>query len=385
MKKAAKIIIAAIITYIIIFITDFTLVLNEKNPVFCIIKETDLCHKPDYTCIPRPVTGKLCHGLGYTYEITPHPITGKREYTLFIFGQAVSSNVTNGVQTDEQPQTAETVTAKPQNIPLLSDGSPDDYLFYADSADNEITDENVISQIWEMLVNIESLPPVTLDENDTVGSASSFIIMLKHRSTGEEYTLSSGILYENPNNDGGAALAVIRSKSFTAYYNAFYSDDGETWYGISPQLTAPPEITAPETSSRKSNIVVVSCQRNDFYRKGTFIDIDGKVYEYDFTDEKIVDNNDFVSRLEDYYHSADVGYTQTVQDPDLLRKIAALSDSISPNAEITKEQTSSDTEPNTVYVLNSDSKLIKLYSNGSFTETNTDRYAIEAADLCRIL
>lgn len=375
MKKAAKIIIAIIIAYIIIFITDFTLVLNEKNPVFCIIKsskETD-----------------LCHGLGYTYEITPHPITGKREYTLFIFGQAVSSNVTNGVQTDEQPQTTEATTTETQNIPLLSDGSPDDYLFYADSADNEITDENVISQIWEMLVNIESLPPVTLDENDTVGSASSFIIMLKHRSTGEEYTLSSGILYENPNNDGGPALAVIRSKSFTAYYNAFYSDDGETWYGISPQLTAPPEITATETadetSSRKSNIVVVSCQRNDFYRKGTFIDIDGKVYEYDFTDEKIVDNNDFVSRLEDYYHSADVGYTQTVQDPDLLWKIAALSDSISPNAEIAKEQTSSDTEPNTVYVLNSDSKLIKLYSNGSVTETNTDRYAIEAADLCRIL
>ena len=243
-----------------------------------------------------------------------------------------------------------------------------------------------------MLVNVESHPPVTLDENDTADILASDSITLKHRSTDEEFILSNGILYENPNNDGGTALVVIRSKSFTAYYNAFYSDDGETWYGISPQLTAPPQTviteettTAYAESTRQSNIVVVSCQRNDFYRKGTFIDMDGKVYEYDFTDEKIVDNSDFVSRLEDCYHSADVGYTQTVQNPDLLWKIAALSDSVSTTAEITKEQTNSDAEPNTVYVLNSDNILIKLYSNGSITETNTDPYAIEAADLCRML
>ena len=284
MKKAAKIIIAAIIAYIIIFITDFTLILNEKNPVFCIIKETDLCHESDYTCDPRPVTGKLCHGLGYTYEIIPNLITGKREYALFIFGQPISSNIINSTPVIEQP--------------------------------------------------------AAVDE----------------------------------------AHEVTETKTA--------SDTSAVSEGLSETVTSTAVQTNYEPSTERSNIVIVSSYRNwawGYQHSGTFIDFEGKVYEFDFSDEEIKNNDDFLTRLEEYYHSADLSYSQKVSDPTLISEIAALSDKISSNAEITKEHTAYDAGQNTIYLLNSENKLVKIYSNGDYTEINTDENAVRAADLCRKL
>jgi len=62
-----------------IFAADwFCVTALEKKPLFCIRTDSDI-----YT------------GLGYSYEIIVHPITGKEEYCLTVFGRYASSNITN--------------------------------------------------------------------------------------------------------------------------------------------------------------------------------------------------------------------------------------------------------------------------------------------------
>ena len=83
-------ILAVIAAYTAVFTTDRILISNEKPPIFCLKKENE--------------SGSTYYGLGYSYEVCPHIITGKREYALYIFGQLVTSNFTNSVQIAEPPQ-----------------------------------------------------------------------------------------------------------------------------------------------------------------------------------------------------------------------------------------------------------------------------------------
>ena len=274
MKKAITVIIIAITAYAAVFAADFIMILNEKPPVFCIKKES--------------ASYITYYGLGYSYEICPHIITGKKEYVLCILGQEISSNLTNST--------------------------------------------NLIE------------PPVTVTETNLVSE--------------------SILISDTPSETTAVSESLSEIAASTAVQTAY------------------------ETDIERSNIVIVNSYRNwawGYQHSGTFIDLEGKVYEFDFSDEEIKNNDDFVARLEDYYHSVDLSYSQKVSDPDLIFEIAALSDLISPNAEIIKEHTAHDAGQDTIYVLNSDNDLIKLYSHGDYSETNTDEYAVKAADLCKKL
>ncbi|MDO5558943.1 MAG: hypothetical protein Q4F95_05035 [Oscillospiraceae bacterium] len=77
-KKITVIILIVILLWLVMFIVDYLRVVSEKAPVFC-VQTKDGC----YT------------GAGYSYEMYPHIITGKKEYSLSFFGRIIKSNYTN--------------------------------------------------------------------------------------------------------------------------------------------------------------------------------------------------------------------------------------------------------------------------------------------------
>lgn len=71
-------VVAVILIYFSVCIADFLLVVNGGNPLFC-IKEAENNY----------------NGLGYSYVIYSHPITGKSEYAFYILGNLAQSTFTN--------------------------------------------------------------------------------------------------------------------------------------------------------------------------------------------------------------------------------------------------------------------------------------------------
>lgn len=77
-KKAAVIVLSVIALWACLFAVDFIRVNSGNAPVFCV--ETDVgCYS----------------GLGYSYSVSPHLVTGKQEYELCILGCPVVSTFTN--------------------------------------------------------------------------------------------------------------------------------------------------------------------------------------------------------------------------------------------------------------------------------------------------
>ncbi len=77
-KKAIIIILSTLTAWLSVFVVDYVRVLSEQSPIFCI--EMQECH---YT------------GLGYAFDQYPHPITGKTEFVMYLFGKMAWNNVTN--------------------------------------------------------------------------------------------------------------------------------------------------------------------------------------------------------------------------------------------------------------------------------------------------
>ena len=79
--KKKRLIIAVVIVITIwlsLFIADFIRVAGfEKNPLFAFSEESHFT------------------GAGYSYDIYRHPVTGRYEYALYLFGIPVTSNFTN--------------------------------------------------------------------------------------------------------------------------------------------------------------------------------------------------------------------------------------------------------------------------------------------------
>ena len=86
MKNKKKIIIISILLVIVIWLTFFCVdsarVINEKEPIFCI----NVNEKGD---------GEHYIGLGYSFYVYQHPITGKKEYSGYLFGIEINNNFTN--------------------------------------------------------------------------------------------------------------------------------------------------------------------------------------------------------------------------------------------------------------------------------------------------
>lgn len=79
--KTLKIILVSFLAWVCILAVDSVRVGMESRPIFCIGVEKG--------------NGTEYRGIGYMFETCPHLVTGKNEFALYIFGQAVMSNFTN--------------------------------------------------------------------------------------------------------------------------------------------------------------------------------------------------------------------------------------------------------------------------------------------------
>lgn len=80
-KKILFIVLAVIIVWISLLVVDNLRVAKyEQNPLFCIETDNGSNHYA---------------GLGYSFDIYSHPITGEFQYGLNIFGISVKSTFTN--------------------------------------------------------------------------------------------------------------------------------------------------------------------------------------------------------------------------------------------------------------------------------------------------
>lgn len=77
-KVVICLVVAVILIYFSVCITDYLLVTNGGKPLFC-IKDAE--------------NGYI--GPGYSYIVYSHPITGKNEYAFYIIGHLVQSTFTN--------------------------------------------------------------------------------------------------------------------------------------------------------------------------------------------------------------------------------------------------------------------------------------------------
>ncbi len=80
MYKKALVVILVMCLWVGMGITDYSRVNEQKYPIFCIQSKSK-----DYHYV----------GLGYSYDIVVHPLTGKLEYEMYIFGEALYSNMTD--------------------------------------------------------------------------------------------------------------------------------------------------------------------------------------------------------------------------------------------------------------------------------------------------
>ena len=78
-KKIIYGILAVVLVWGIVFAADFVTVSGlERRPVFCV-----------------QTKGSHYVGLGYAYDAYPHPINGRWEYALTVFGDMVICTFTN--------------------------------------------------------------------------------------------------------------------------------------------------------------------------------------------------------------------------------------------------------------------------------------------------
>ncbi len=77
-KSIILIFLALIMLWAALLITDYGEVVMENEPVFCVTDD-----------------GVLYRGAGYSFEVYPHLVTGKREYCFYLFGCPVESTFTN--------------------------------------------------------------------------------------------------------------------------------------------------------------------------------------------------------------------------------------------------------------------------------------------------
>ncbi len=78
-KRICIVIVVLLMLWAAAFATDYFRVITlGKRPVFC-LETSENCY----------------HGLGWQVELCPHPITGKDEYCISLFGKYIESNITN--------------------------------------------------------------------------------------------------------------------------------------------------------------------------------------------------------------------------------------------------------------------------------------------------
>ena len=264
-------------------------------------------------------------------------------------------------------------------------------------------DGGTAEKLWALLKVIEDSTPFDYDDNDYAGGYGSRLL-IKDRSTGKSYTVSDGILYDNQMDCGGASVFIIDGiphggLGYICYssYRFDGSDNGTSLnYEFSDLLTESvvreENVISREYSEEyppKENIVYVRSYRNwawGHQHKGTFVDMLGNVYEFDFSDNETSSDEEFLELLEKWHFNHLFGKpVGRIDDLDALAEIVELADRVSDDAKIIKNHEAYDAGQHTIYALNSRHSLVEISSHGDYRRINTDPNAIKIAVICEAI
>lgn len=152
-------------------------------------------------------------------------------------------------------------------------------------------------------------------------------------------------------------------------------------------FTMPPEMPAqtcsPSEPNERSNIAVIKSYRNyaaGYQHYGTYIDMSGCEYAFDFSDKEIETDLEFIEALEELDALRDKTPVNTYDDIDTILNMTEYADKVDPDAPIERENNGCDMGQDTLFILRSDFTLAEIYSEGDFTKVNTDEFAQKIYD-----
>lgn len=254
-------------------------------------------------------------------------------------------------------------------------------------------------KLWLLLGDIQDGKPYELDDNDTVGGAGYEALTVKNTRTGKEYRIYGSILYDNPMEEGGPCVVVIEGipsygRNYTCYGHGSEICPSDALSELIREGVACEENIIEQTTEEpvpyKADIVLVSNYRNwaeGFQCYGSFIDFEGNIYKYDFSDRSWMDissDEDLMCELEKGHFNHLFGEPAgTFEDIDLLWDIAIFADQISENAVITKEHKGYDMGQDVLYAVSGEHRLIEINSFGDYDRVNTDENAKKIAEICK--
>ncbi len=262
-----------------------------------------------------------------------------------------------------------------------------------------VTDEGLLSAVWEMLNAVEDTPPGTA--LSIGGRVNTAFIRLVPKAGGEPVTVSVNIGYYNEGEEGGPEIVVLSGRS-TVDGDTYYVEAGDVKGGIYSsswlrdfcETAAVKEEnltgrTEPEQSSsvRKGSIVLARRQSNYAWSvedRITVIDIEGRAYSVELAGEKAgseyspLDTEHLLPELEAKIKEGKLELTAEV-DPALVKEIAEKAWQIDPSARVeTEPLQGADMGQVTVYVVTD--RVIRLSTSGDVNEHLDDPTAQEILD-----
>lgn len=254
-------------------------------------------------------------------------------------------------------------------------------------------------KLWLLLGDIQEGKPYELDDNDTVGGGGYEALTVKNTRTGKEFRIYGSILYDNPMEEGGPCVIVIEGipsygRNYSCYGHVSEICPSDALSALIREGVACEENIIEQTTEDpvpyKADIVLVSNYRNwaeGFECYGSFIDFEGNIYKFDFSDRNWMDissDEDLMCELEKGHFNHLFGDPAgTFEDIDLLWDIAILADQISENAVITKEHKGYDMGQDVLYAVSGEHRLIEINSFGDYDRVNTDENAEKIAEICK--
>ena len=243
--------------------------------------------------------------------------------------------------------------------------------------EGEITDTDVINELWEIISNQQEMP--SLDSGNMLSGTPYLEI---YGENGEKFTVSYTWDREEQGHDDygmptitlvGTAFVVSGTKS--GRYEADSSQEDLFEEIIMNYLT---ENIVPTEKLWNKNyptdyIVFIDCYKAENQYKGSFIDCYGNLYEFDYSDRDDIDTDNLFDAVWETYCYSEPVRTE-ICSSDELSDIMFDVIFIDKNAEMSTETNSSISWQQTLYTVDIDSyfELIELRSTGSRSQELQD-------------
>lgn len=242
--------------------------------------------------------------------------------------------------------------------------------------EGEITDTDVITELWEIISNQQEMPSL---ESGNMSSGTPYLEI--YGENGEEFTVSYTWDREEQGHDDygmptityvGTAFVVSGTKS--GRYEADLSQKKIFKETIMNYLT---ENIVPTEKLWNKNyptdyIVFIDCYRAENQFSGSFIDSNGHLYEFDYSDRDDITTDNLFDAVWETYCDSEPIRTEICSSDELSIMFDVIF--INENAEMSAETDSSISWQQTLYTvdIDSDFELIELRSTGSYSQELQD-------------